>query len=323
VFDHLTVEIHLWEIIREKTSEIKTWRLVYANPPALKTWGINALDDIKGNTTDEIFGAGSTEHYLPIITKIINEGKPHTFRDYFPQLKKHFRFTSVPIGEFFITTGSDITDFVEEQQTMQNINQELELRVQERTKELEGMVATLHNALEESKILRKKLHQQAIRDPLTNLYNRRYMEEFLEREIERARRYQHKVCIVFLDIDNFKSINDSFGHEVGDDAIRKISQLAQEIIRGSDVVCRYGGDELVLILPETTLENALDKCEKLRECVSKTDWSELSKGLSKLTISLGVAEFPSHGDTRDIILNSADSALLNAKKNGRNRVVSA
>jgi PAS domain S-box-containing protein len=102
-------EVHFWRIVRDESGEIKTWRLVDANPPALKTWGRATIEEIRGKTTDEIFGPGATEHYRPVVEKIMAEGVHLSFDDYFPHLDKHFRFISVPLGEHFITTGMDIT----------------------------------------------------------------------------------------------------------------------------------------------------------------------------------------------------------------------
>ncbi|MGB7569848.1 MAG: CheR family methyltransferase, partial [Chitinivibrionales bacterium] len=108
LFENMTEEVHFWKLVRDNEGRIVTWRLVDANPPTLKTWGKDR-DQILGKTTDEIFGPGSTEHYMPIVEKIFNEGKPYSYEDYFPQLDKYFRFTSVPMAEHFITTGADIT----------------------------------------------------------------------------------------------------------------------------------------------------------------------------------------------------------------------
>jgi PAS domain S-box-containing protein len=108
LFENMTEEVHFWRLVRDENGRIQTWRLVDANPPTLKTWG-KTLDEIRGKTTDEIFGPGATEHYLPVVQKIMTEGVPHSFEDHFPNLDKHFRFTSVPFGEYFITTGADIT----------------------------------------------------------------------------------------------------------------------------------------------------------------------------------------------------------------------
>jgi PAS domain S-box-containing protein len=153
LFDNLTVEIHVWKIIHGQNKQIKTWQLIYVNPPALKSWGFESLDKIKGKTTEEIFGADAIEHYMPIVSKIMEENKPHTFQDYFPHLKKHFRFTSLPIGEYFITTGNDITEFVEEQKSMKDVNRALEQEIVERKK--------MENSLQESEATFRALFEQA------------------------------------------------------------------------------------------------------------------------------------------------------------------
>ena len=109
LFDNMAEEVHFWRLVRDEAGEIMTWRLVSANPPALKTWGFGSLKEIEGKTTDEIFGPGATEHYMPMVQQIMSEGVADSYEDYFPNLDKHFRFTSVPLGEYFITTGADIT----------------------------------------------------------------------------------------------------------------------------------------------------------------------------------------------------------------------
>ena len=109
LFENMVEEVHFWRLVRDESGNIKTWRLVDANPPTLRTWGRQSIDEVRGKTTDEIFGPGATEHYMPLVRKIFAEGMPHLFEDYFPHLDKHFRFTSVPLGESFITTGTDIT----------------------------------------------------------------------------------------------------------------------------------------------------------------------------------------------------------------------
>jgi PAS domain S-box-containing protein len=108
LFDNMADEVHYWKLLQDEHGRIKTWSLVDANPPALKTWG-KTIEEVRGKTADEIFGPGPTEHYLPIVRKIFTEGTPYSYEDYLPNLDKHFRFTSVPLGEHFITTGADIT----------------------------------------------------------------------------------------------------------------------------------------------------------------------------------------------------------------------
>lgn len=109
LFANMAEEVHLWQLVRDEAGHIETWRLVDANLPTLKTWGRQSVEEIRGKTTDEIFGPGSTAHYMPVVRRIFGDGVPYSFEDYFPNLEKYFRFTSVPFGEYFITTGADIT----------------------------------------------------------------------------------------------------------------------------------------------------------------------------------------------------------------------
>jgi PAS domain S-box-containing protein len=108
LFENMAEEVHYWRVERDGRGRVVSWRLVDANPPALKTWG-KSLDDVRGRTTDEIFGPGSTEHYRAVVERVMAEGVPHAYEDYFPNLDRHFRFTTVPVGDHFITTGADIT----------------------------------------------------------------------------------------------------------------------------------------------------------------------------------------------------------------------
>ena len=169
--------------------------------------------------------------------------------------------------------------------------------------------------------LRETLHIQSIRDPLTGLYNRRYLEEALGRELSRAVRYQHQVVLIMLDIDEFKSYNDRIGHEAGDIVLRRLSEFLLENIRGGDIICRYGGDEIVLILPEVSLEDGRRRAEQLRQGVKKLEITVNGRLLNEFTISLGVASFPEHGLTAQSLLRAVDAALYQAKEYGRDYVV--
>ena len=130
LFENMTEEVHFWKLVRDESGQIKTWRLVDANPPTLATWG-KTLDEIRGKTTDEIFGPGATEHYLPVVRKIVTEGVPHSFEDYFPHLDRYFRFTSVPLGEYFITTGADITSIKKSEEALKVSLREKEVLLKE------------------------------------------------------------------------------------------------------------------------------------------------------------------------------------------------
>jgi diguanylate cyclase (GGDEF)-like protein len=171
--------------------------------------------------------------------------------------------------------------------------------------------------------LRSDLRQLSIHDPLTGLYNRRYMEEAVETEIRRAVRSEHTIGFIMLDIDHFKAFNDGYGHAAGDQMLRSIGALVQANLRAGDIACRYGGEEFLLILPEATLEVAARRAEEVRERAKKLQVKYLEVPLGPVTLSLGVAVYPTHGHTRDEIFAVVDAALYKAKQEGRDRVVIA
>ncbi|MBZ8182124.1 PAS domain S-box protein [Oscillatoria salina] len=171
--------------------------------------------------------------------------------------------------------------------------------------------------------LRETLHNQSIRDPLTGLFNRRYLEESLDREIQRAYRNQQTIGAIMIDIDHFKRFNDTFGHEAGDAVLRKVGDFLKTSIRSADIACRYGGEELILILPEASLVDSLERAEQIRQAIKHLDIQHGYQTLGAITVSLGVSCFPKHGTTSDTIIRAADAALYRAKAAGRDRVISA
>lgn len=165
----------------------------------------------------------------------------------------------------------------------------------------------------------EQLQKMATLDGLTEIYNRRYFFELAEIELRRTRRYQKNLSLVMLDIDNFKRVNDEFGHSYGDKVLQKISQCMREEMRDLDLVGRYGGEEFIILLPETSLEDALEAAERLRKAIEGN--SEINpQGQSIVTVSLGVAGL--EGDTRtfDDLIQQADKALYRAKQAGKNQV---
>ncbi|MGZ3595418.1 MAG: diguanylate cyclase [Syntrophales bacterium] len=168
--------------------------------------------------------------------------------------------------------------------------------------------------------LRDSLKQQAIHDPLTGLFNRRYMEETLIREISRAKRYETPLGIIMIDLDHFRRFNNTFGHEAGDLVLRDLGKFLQSNIRKEDVACRYGGEEFTLILPGAPMEITEKRAETLRNLVQDLEIYYNGKPLDSITLSLGVASFPEHGATGETVLKAADAALYAAKRAGRNRV---
>ncbi len=171
--------------------------------------------------------------------------------------------------------------------------------------------------------LRETLRLQSIRDPLTGLFNRRYLEESLDREVHRAARRGTPLGVIMLDLDHFKQFNDSFGHAAGDTLLRELGAFLQAHVRREDIACRYGGEEFALILPEASLANTQRRAEQLRNDIKHLSVEHRRQPLGAVTLSLGVAAFPEHGSTAESLLNAADSALYRAKAAGRDQVVIA
>lgn len=190
-------------------------------------------------------------------------------------------------------------------------------------RELAGTVAE-HVALALANLqLRETLRSQSIRDPLTGLFNRRYMEESLEREILRSSRNKQTIGILLLDIDHFKRYNDTFGHESGDTVLREVGELLQGQVRGEDTACRFGGEEFLLILPGAPREVVLQRAEAIRESVHQLTLGFHGQPLGAITISIGAAIYPLQGRDAKSILAAADKALYTAKNSGRDRSVFA
>ena len=167
------------------------------------------------------------------------------------------------------------------------------------------------------------LREQSVRDHLTGLFNRRYMEETLERELLRAARRQLALGMIMLDVDDFKRFNDTWGHPAGDEILRELGGLLLRQIRGEDIACRYGGDEFILILPDAAQEVTRERAESICEHARQFHLHFEGQSLAAVTLSLGVAIFPEHGVTSTGLLRAVDAALYRAKHEGRSRVVVA
>jgi diguanylate cyclase (GGDEF)-like protein/PAS domain S-box-containing protein len=200
---------------------------------------------------------------------------------------------------------SDITVRKETERLLDQTQRELEQHVAERTQQL----------LEAN----RRLEQLATRDPLTGLLNRRALDERLEQEVSRARRHGAPLSALVLDVDHFKRINDSAGHQVGDAVLRHLSGLLVDLVRESDVVARYGGEEFVVLAPHTPRQGALVLAERVREATATSKHKSCS-WRGSVTLSVGVAELEPAPAASDSLIARADSALYEAKRQGRNRV---
>jgi len=178
----------------------------------------------------------------------------------------------------------------------------------------------LQSQLIEIGLLQSQLREQAIRDALTNLFNRRYLDETLERELARATREGYPLCIVMMDIDHFKDVNDTYGHEAGDTVLKKLANMVTEQSRQGDFVCRYGGEEFVLVMPNISIDVAKGRAKSLLRSISSL-FVPFGRFNLNITVSMGVSWFPEHGETKDDLLRTADKALYAAKNKGRNQAV--
>ena len=195
----------------------------------------------------------------------------------------------------------DITRRKQAEEALKSANEMLKLRV------------------EEVEQLQAELREQALRDPLTGLYNRRYLSETLPREIQRAGRKHERLSVIICDIDHFKNINDTYGHRGGDRFLGEVAQLIAKSGRSSDIACRYGGEEFLLVWPGATLEDAVRRADQIRQKCSELVIEHEGREI-RATISFGVATYPEHGKEPEEIIVKADRALYLSKRGGRNRV---
>jgi diguanylate cyclase (GGDEF)-like protein len=198
----------------------------------------------------------------------------------------------------------------------------LEARVEDRTSELQKMTESLADAVAEKEKLLSRLERENRRDTLTLIANRRHLDEFLPREMERARRYGHPLTIAMLDIDHFKKVNDTLGHAMGDQVLCVLAKILTTELRTTDFAARYGGEEFVIVFPETTIDDTVSACDKLRTLIALHPWPRLARNLT-VTVSFGVATIVHPDQTMAQLLAAADRALYQAKSSGRNRVCEA
>jgi len=252
-----------------------------------------------------------------VLKDAVNRARVHRF------LSKPLRLVELPglladaIREAWLEAENSrlVTELAHKNAELNQINGRLEAEVRERTQEL-------HTAIQ-------KLEELALRDGLTGLYNHRYLQEVLDAELSRAKRHEHSVGLLFIDVDHFKQYNDRNGHPAGDRLLRRIADVLTGgrdsgiplQVRASDVAARYGGEEFVIVLPETTLEGALIKAERVRRAVANFAFAEAeSQPGGCVTVSVGVVAYPEHADDKQTLIDAADRELYRAKGAGRNRI---
>jgi diguanylate cyclase (GGDEF)-like protein/PAS domain S-box-containing protein len=276
-------------------------RVLDANPIAQKTLNMR-MDEIIGNKLTEVF-----KNWPQLLDRYLKAYEIHEEIQIPGDTLRTFELVISPLYNRFnslegrVIVAHEITEQKVLQNDLQNANDIFKIQLAEIEK------------------LRSRLQEQAIRDPLTNVYNRRFMAEFLDGEITRAQRENYPVSVVIMDMDNFKQFNDHYGHKCGDIVLQSFANFLVEHTRRSDVVCRYGGEEFVILMPNASLEVSHARVEAWRQAFSESaiPYEDLK---FSTTFSAGVATFPDHGLTGEGILQAADKALYHAKNGGRNRV---
>jgi diguanylate cyclase (GGDEF)-like protein len=211
---------------------------------------------------------------------------------------------------------------------LEKLNARLDRRITEASTQLEVARSALDQEIKKRLWAEQELTQanlrlrnQAMRDPLTGLYNRRYLEESLDREESRARRSGQPLGLMLIDIDHFKRFNDTLGHAAGDTVLRAIGGYLTSAARGEDIVSRHGGDEFVLVMGHASQSALWERAERLRHGVQELEIEYDGRSVGPVTLSVGIAIYPHHGDSGHAVLRAADAALYRAKQAGRNRVV--
>ena len=219
---------------------------------------------------------------------------------------------------YYITTAKPVLNTEGEVASVICISKEITVR-KRMEEELRNANEQLSRQLAEIESLHETLKEQAIRDPLTGLYNLRFLTESMKREIAQAIRESTSLSVVLMDIDHFKDFNDKYGHKAGDEVLMALGKMLGTQTRAGDIACRYGGEEFMVIMPSASPEEAMKRAEQWRTSFESTQIANKEMLLSA-TLSAGIATFPDHGSSDDEIWRAADNALYSAKTAGRNRV---
>jgi diguanylate cyclase (GGDEF)-like protein/PAS domain S-box-containing protein len=283
--------------------------IIYVNPKFTEITGYT-YEEVLGENTRLLKTELTPEEVFPEMWEAISSGRE--WRGEFCNRKKNGEqyWELASISPIFDRAGQ-ITHYVA-------VKEDITER-KRKDLALQAAYVQVNRQLEQIQMLQVALREQAIRDPLTGLYNRRYLYETLGQEFSRSRRENRSVSMIMLDIDHFKCLNDQYGHAAGDAILQALSDTLLVATRKGDTVCRYGGEEILIAMPNTTVTQARRRASKLMNEIAALSVAFEDKWLS-ITVSIGVAAFPEHGEAIDEVIRAADNALYRSKETGRNRL---
>jgi len=268
-------------------------------------WGSTELETVF--TLDECWGIRRGQIHIALLDNFLNPKCEHVKQNSTPYICIPLLAHGNTLGLIHIQCNSTFDDQVDMQR---------KLSIAETA--MESARLALANLT-----LREELRALSIRDPLTGLFNRRFLEESLDRELVRMARSDKLLAVAMIDIDHFKSFNDNYGHDAGDLALKHAAQLMAVFRKGNDIVCRYGGEEFVIVVSEIDPDTAIDRFDKLRRSIENMPIDIGNHTKHQITISIGISIYPLHSNNRVDLLTRADQALYEAKTAGRNRVILA
>lgn len=293
LFDAMSEGVALHQMVYDEQGQPMDYLIIDVNP-AFESHTNTSAVKVKGKLATLAYGTTEAP-FLEQYARVARTRQAEQFEFYFAPMEKQFLINVVsPAADQFATIFEDITE-----QT--------------------AAKSQLESRLAEISRLQLRLQEQVVRDPLTDLHNRRFIDETLPRELSRAQRAGQPMTVIMLDIDHFKRVNDTYGHAAGDEVLKVLAKLLKSNARDSDVVCRYGGEEFLIALANMNVHQAVERvdawCAQMRMITVRYGDFRIS-----VTLSAGVAGFPEHGSDVDSLINRADEALYRSKANGRNCV---
>ena len=301
LFNSMDNGFSLNELICDNNGKPVDYRFLELNPAFEQVSG-QPRENLIGKRAKEVLPSDANE-WLEQFAQVALSGQPKRFEKFSQQTCRWFVTNSYsPAPGKFAAVTQDITERKQAEIALTQANAELQQRYEEISR------------------LQEQLREQAVRDPLTGLHNRRYLDETLSRELSRAQRENYPLCVILIDLDFFKKVNDTYGHLAGDEVLKTFAHLLQDHARKGDVACRYGGEEFMLMLPKMPVGAAVERANLLREKFAAT---RIPFGGAEIgtTLSIGIALSPLHGQTPEELTHNADLALYVAKSEGRNRAI--